>query len=511
VVVPIYPTLLSQQVGYILNDSQPVAIFCSDAEQVAKVEASRGDAPSLRNIISFDPVDRAITYTLEQVREIGEVQIKRHPTDADARSQSTRPDDLATIIYTSGTTADPKGVMLTHWNIVSNVVSVLQVLPISEADSCLSFLPLSHIFERMGGYYTMVSRGVSIAYAESIDTVANDLGEIRPTILVSVPRLYEKMYSRVLNMATAGGPAKRGIFFWAKGNGATYATRKVAGQSIGPGLALKMKIGHALVFKKLQKRTGGRLRFFVSGGAPLAKEIAEFFFSAGLTILEGYGLTETSPVLSLNTLERFRPGSVGPPIPGTEVKIAEDGEILARGDGIMSGYYKKPDATAEAIVDGWFHTGDIGHIDEDGFLYITDRKKDLIVTAGGKNVAPQPLEGELKLSRYVTEVCLVGDQRKYIVALIVPTFESLEEYARRNGITFGDVKELLRNPDIQSLFQHLVNKINGERPSYEQVKFFRLLPEELTLENGELTPSLKVKRRVIQQKYGDIIEEMYQE
>lgn len=509
-VVTIYPTLLPAQIAYILRDSGSVAVLCSDAEQVEKVESIRANCPELKHVVCFSPVDRAGVYAWDQLREIGSVQLERHPEDAQAQGRNIPPEATATLIYTSGTTGDPKGVMLSHQNIVANVQSALQVFDLGPGDKVLSFLPLSHIFERMAGYYTMQHAGVGIAYAESIETVAADMGEIQPTVMVSVPRLYEKIYSRVLGMAIAGSPVKRGIFFWAKGVGEKWVAKKVAGERVPWHLALEKSVAEALVFKKLQKRTGGCLRFFISGGAPLAKEIAEFFFSAGLIIYEGYGLTETSPVITANTSEHFRPGTVGHPMPGVEVQLAEDGEILTRSASVMQGYWNRPDATAEAIVNGWFHTGDIGHIDSDGFLHITDRKKDLIVTAGGKNVAPQPIENQLKLSRYITEVCLVGDQRKYIVALIVPTLENLDEYCRRNELSFEGPQQILASSQILGLYQHLVDKVNADRPNYEQVKYFRLLDREFTQDDGELTPSLKVKRRVIQERYRNLIEEMYE-
>lgn len=509
-VVTIYPTLLPAQVEYILRDSGSVAVLCDSAAQVAKVESIRANCPELKHVICFESVDRGGIYAWSQLREIGAVQLERHPEDAEARGKNISADATATLIYTSGTTGDPKGVMLSHHNIVANVQAALEIFEIGSADNVLSFLPLSHIFERMAGYYTMLFAGVGIAYAESIETVAADMGDIQPTIMVSVPRLYEKIYSRVLGMAIAGSPVKRGIFFWAKGVGEKWVMKKVAGQSVPPHLAFAKGLAEALVFKKLQKRTGGHLRFFISGGAPLAKEIAEFFYAAGLVIYEGYGLTETSPVITANSADHFRPGTVGHPMPGVKVRIAEDGEILTRSDSVMQGYWKRPDATAETIVDGWLHTGDIGHVDDDGFLHITDRKKDLIVTAGGKNVAPQPIENQLKLSRYITELCLVGDKRKYIVALIVPTVENLEGYCERNKLSFASTKEMLNNSQILSLFEHLVEKVNADRPNYEQVKYFRLLEREFTQDEDELTPSLKVKRRVIQERYRDLIEEMYE-
>jgi len=390
VVVPLYPTLNGPQIGAILEDCRPQVVFCSTEDQVAKLEELDLDpSPSL---VAFEPVDRAEVLTLARVRELGRVQLRNHPGDHEERLAAVEPADIATLIYTSGTTGTPKGVMLSHHNIVHNILEAQKRLPLSPADSCLSFLPLSHIFERMAGYYTMLLSGVSIAYAESVETVARDMTEVRPTIVVSVPRLYEKIYSRVQNTAAQGSPLRRKIFGWAHGVALRSTRRTSAGQGLGMGLGLQRRLADTLVFRKLRQRTGGNLRFFVSGGAPLAQEIAEFFHAAGLVILEGYGLTETSPVIAVNSPDQFRAGSVGRPLEAVEVRIAEDGEILTRSDSVMQGYYHKPEETAEAIRDGWFHTGDIGHLDEDGYLFITDRKKDLLVTAGGKNIAPQHRE-----------------------------------------------------------------------------------------------------------------------
>lgn len=511
VLVPLYPTLMPHQIQFILEDCQPKLAFGSTAGQIAKLSQIRDSVPSLTTIVAFEPVDRANVLTADKVRELGAVHEGNHPGDAQRRRDAVGPDDLATIIYTSGTTGEPKGVMLTHANIVQNVRCTLERLSIGPDDSCLSFLPLSHIFERMAGHFTMIYRGVSIAYAESIEAVAANLREVRPTIMVAVPRLYEKIYARILDAASQGGGAKRRIFFWARRVGARVTAAKASRSGVGSGLALQARVADALVFKKLRARTGGRLRFFVSGGAPLAREIAEFFYAAGLPIMEGYGLTETSPVIAVNTFEDFRPGSVGKPVPHVEVSIAEDGEILTRSPCVMRGYYRQPEATAEMMVDGWFRTGDIGYLDEDGFLFITDRKKDVIVTAGGKNLAPQPIENELKLSKYVTEAVLIGDKRRYVVALIVPDFEQLEAYALREEIPHESRETLLASKHMETLFQTVVDKVNANHPSYEQIKYFRLLGQEFTLESGELTPSLKVKRKVVQEKYADLIESMYAE
>ncbi len=509
IVVPVYPSLMAHQIEYILRNCEPTAIFCSTAEQADKIVAIAENVPSLRSIITFDRVDKADVLPLAKVRELGQVQHRNHPEDAERRRSAVEEGDVATIIYTSGTTGNPKGVMLSHRNIVQNVLAGLSVLDVRPEDTCLSFLPLSHIFERMAGYYVMMHQGATIAYAQTVETVAEDMTVVKPTVMVSVPRLYEKIYARVLHAASQGSSTKRRLFDWARSIGTEVTACRVRGQSPSLWLNVRAVVADALVFKKLRARTGGRLRYFVSGGAPLAKEIAEFFFAARLPILEGYGLTETSPVITVNTLEHFRPGSVGPVVPGVEVKIADDGEIHMRGPSLMTGYYKDDAATHAAIVDGWFHTGDIGYIDADGYLHITDRKKDLLVTAGGKNIAPQPIENELKLNKYVTEAVLVGDRRKYLTALLVPSFEALEDFARTSGIGWTDHRGLLEAPEVNALFERAVSDVNELHPSFEQIKYFRLLDHEFTLESGQLTPSLKVKRKVVLDMYTDAIETMY--
>ena len=509
VVVTIYPTLLPIQIEFILQDSGACAVFCENATQAAKLRSIQTNCPHLENVICFEDASDKNGIGFDLVQEQGERVIADRPDDF--VSTELKSQDLATIIYTSGTTGEPKGVMLSHRNLVSNVLNSLEAFDLGPHDNCLSFLPLSHVLERMAGYYIMVHCGVGISFAESVDSVAENMLEVKPTVMVSVPRLYEKIYTRVLDMAIEGPLVKRGIFFWAKSTGQKWVDQKVAGKKVSPWLALQKSIADRLVFSKLRKRTGGRLRFFISGGAPLAKEIAEFFYAAGLVVYEGYGLTETSPVIAVNNARALRPGTVGPPIDGVEVEIASDGEILTRSDSVMMGYWNRSAATAEIMEDGWLHTGDIGFLDEDGFLHITDRKKDIIVTAGGKNVAPQPIENEFKLSRYITEVCLIGDKRKYMVALLVPNFDSLQEYLRRHELAFSNTKAMLQSPEIQGLFQHLVDKLNAGKPSYEQVKYFHLLEREFSQEEDELTPSLKVKRKVIQERYGDLIEEMYRQ
>ena len=508
--VPIYPTLPARQVEYILRDAGAMAIFVSSAPQLEKIRAIRDRLPALRHIIAFDTglAGDGVVH-IDAVLARGRAVRERHP-EWRSEALTVGPDDLATVLYTSGTTGDPKGVMLTHGNITSNVVAGLEVLPITEDDECLSFLPLSHIFERMAGHYCMMQAGAIINYAESIDTVAADMADLRPTVVLSVPRLYEKIYARVLEGGLSGSPTKRRIFAWARRTGERWVARTLAGEAVPPALAVQYRLAMTLVFSKLRARVGGRLRFFVSGGAPLSAEIARFFFAAGLPILEGYGLTETSPVIAVNRFGAARLGTVGKLLPGVEVMIAPDGEILTRGPHVMKGYYNNPAATREAIDDaGWFHTGDIGQLDADGFLSITDRKKDIIVTAGGKNIAPQPIENMAKTSKFVANAVVLGDRRRFPVMLVVPNLENLTAWASQKGLPFADPASLLELTEVESKMEREVLKTLRDFAHFEVPKKLLLLPRDFTIETGELTPTLKVKRRVVERNYQRQIEALY--
>jgi long-chain acyl-CoA synthetase len=506
--VPIYATLPAEQIPYLLTDSGSVAIFAS-ASQAAKIASIRSQAPALRHLIVFDDAARShadLTFRELEARGMA-ADTPERAAQYERDALAVRPDDLATIIYTSGTTGAPKGVMLSHDNIYSNVEATKSAIPTKD-DVTISFLPLSHIFQRMGDYWFFAT-GTTIAHVESFDLVPIAMQEVRPTIAVSVPRLYEKMYARVLENALAGGALRKRIFFWARAVGSRWATVKLSGREPSGALALQYALAHKLVFAKLKARTGGRLRYFVSGGAPLADEINRFFYSAGLVILEGYGLTETSPVIGVNTPVNFRIGTIGKPIAGVEVQIAQDGEILTRGPHVMKGYYNKPDATAEAIDgEGWFRTGDIGVI-EDGFLRITDRKKDIIVTAGGKNIAPQPIENLVKTNKYVSQAVMIGDRRKYPIMLIVPNFEHLEKWAKLKNLIWTDRSQLLAMPTVNAKMEKEVHgKLTG-LASFETPKKIALLGEDFSVETGELTPTLKVKRRVIEKNYKEMIDALY--
>jgi long-chain acyl-CoA synthetase len=511
--VPIYPTLPAEQMVHILNDSGAVAMFVSTPEQAAKIARIRPDVPSLRTVISFcTPAPVGCDITMDDFLARG-AQLDNAERAAAWKTSAlaTRPSDLATLIYTSGTTGLPKGVMLSHDNLYSNVFASLVVLNPQGDDVALSFLPLSHIFERMAGHYMLFAGGCTIAYAESIDAVAANLVEVRPTILSSVPRIYEKLYARIMEGGSAGSGLKKAIFHWSLGVSDEWADAYLAKRTPGGMLAFKYALAQKLVFSKIKARLGGRLRVACSGGAPLASTINKFFVATGLTLVEGYGLTETSPVVSVNRLNNIRVGTVGELVAGVEVAIAADGEILTRGPSVMTGYYRNPQATAEAIdSDGWFHTGDIGAM-QDGFLRITDRKKDIIVTAGGKNIAPQPIENTVVTNAFVSQAVMIGDKRKFPVMLVVPGWDALLKWAAFKGISSTDRAALLADPQvIEKLDREVRSEMKG-LAKFESPKKIALLEHEFTIEGGELTPSLKVKRRVINEKYKGVIDKLYDE
>jgi len=509
--VPVYATLVPEQVGYILNDSGAKVAFVSNAIQAAKVAEARATASHVEHVILMDEGAIEGTTPLEEVRTRGREALAKESDAVRKRAAEVNPHDLATLIYTSGTTGNPKGVMLTHWNLASNAEAGLQALPeVGPDDTCLSFLPLCHSFERLVGYYAMLQAGVTIAYAEGVEKVPQNMGEVRPTFMASVPRLYEKMYARVNEKVANDPPLRQKIFKWAIGVGREIFAHRVNKTEPGGLLKLQFAVANKLVFSKIKERVGGRMRLFVSGGAPLAKEIAEFFGAAGLLILEGYGLTETSPVITVNRIDDMRPGSVGKCLEGIEVKIAEDGEILTRGPNVMKGYFNKPEATAEAIdPDGWFHTGDIGLIDEQGFLIITDRKKDILVTSGGKNIAPQPIENQIKTNRFFAEIVMIGNKRNYPAALVVQNFDNLDKWAKQQGVAYSSRDDLISRPEVMALYEDTIAGLTKNLAQFEKIKKISLISQEFTIEAGELNPTLKIKRRVVEEKYKDVIDRMY--
>lgn len=512
--VPIYPTLMPHQIRFITNNSDAKIMVVSDKLQFDKVKEVESQLDAVEKFVVIDSQEvehpRMIAYD-DLIRK-GEEYLNSNGGFVEEVVSRLKRDDLATIIYTSGTTGEPKGVMLSHGNFLSNIEASTRAMPVDHTDTFLSFLPLSHVFERMAGHFLAFSIGGSIAYAESVDTVADNLQEVKPTLMTSVPRLFEKIYGRVMDSLEEGSPLKRKLFFWAIGVGKESLRYRQNNQPLPGGLKIKHGIAHKLVFSKLHQRVGGNIRFFISGGAPLTSEIGEFFSAAGLLVLEGYGLTETSPVITVNRLEKFKFGSVGLPLDNVEVRIAEDGEILTRGPHVMIGYYKNEEATKEAIdEEGWFHTGDIGHLDEDGMLVITDRKKNIIVTAGGKNIAPQYIENLLITSRYIEQAVVLGDKRRFCSALLVPNMEGLKKFAEEKGMSDLSEKELLNDPQVLELIQKEIEAVSKELASYETIKKFALVEQPFTIESGELTPTLKVKRNVVEERYKSIIDGFYAE
>ncbi len=507
--VPIYATLPPGQIAYILRDCGARVVFCSTCEQMAKVAKIWPECPALERAVVFDEgcsEDPRVT-TFSALLALGaQREAAGAGGDFKERALSARPEDVATLIYTSGTTGEPKGVMLTHNNLFTNVDATSRIILLGTSDVGLSFLPLSHVLERMVDYY-FFGHGCTIAYVGAIDLVPLALVEVKPTVTVSTPRVYEKFYAKVF----AATGLRRRLVLWARRVAEEWTPPRLEGREPPLGVRVQHAIADALIYKKIRARLGGRLRFFVSGGGPLAPHIARFFYAARVTILEGYGLTETSPVTNVNTEEDFTIGTVGKPVPGTEEMIAEDGEILVRGPQVMRGYYGKPDATAEAIdSEGWFHTGDIGELDEVGHLRITDRKKELIVTAGGKNIAPQPIENLAKTSRYVAEAVMIGDRRPYPVLLVVPSWDPLEGWAKHEGIFFRAREDLIRNREVQHKVEEDIIKRFGELARYETPKKIAILAHDFSIERDELTPTLKVRRRVVEKHYAPVIEQLYE-
>jgi long-chain acyl-CoA synthetase len=510
ITVPVYTTLVPEQVKYIINDSDAKVVIYSGPDQWKKLQAVKAELPQVKHFIAFEPEAPPGVMTYGEIQAQGKAVAKAQPDLFERLVGGVKPEDEASIIYTSGTTGVPKGVILTHGNFISNVKTAAEILEFTDRDTVLSFLPLSHVLERMVTF-AYIYKGCTIGYAESVETVAANLLEVRPHIMVGVPRVFEKIYSKVMDNVLASSGLKRKIFFWAVKVGKAYGTRKLTMRPIGGFLKFKRNLAHKLVYSKIVEKTGGRIRFFVSGGAPLSKDIADFFYAMGLVILEGYGLTETSPVIAVNLLENPRFGSVGRPIPGIEVKIARDGEILTRGPHVMKGYYKKEAETKETFEGDWFKTGDIGRFDEDGFLMITDRKKDLIVTAGGKNVAPQPIENILKTNPYIENAVVIGDRRRFISALIVPKFEKLEDYAKSNNISYAGRAQLVQNEQVVDFLRAEVDRATPNLASFERIKKIAILERDFEIEKGEMTPSLKVKRNVVEKKYKDLLDALYRE
>lgn len=508
VVVPIYPTLSADDTRYIVEHAELKAVFVSNPEGYAKIKPLQSTfLPG--GMIIFSPDNLADGNSFASFLEHGRFCLEQNPDFFEQRVRNVGPDDLATILYTSGTTGAPKGVMLTHRNLIVNYQGSFQRILIDDRDSVLSFLPLSHSFERLAGYYYQLAYGVSIAYAENMTTVAEDIRLFKPTIVVAVPRFYEKTHARIQEEVARAPRWRQGLFRWATRIGTRMAQMKIRKQKIPWWIFIANEIAKMLVFRKIKQALGGRIRLFISGGAPLPKDLARFFYAADMTILEGYGLTETSPVLAVNALQDVKFGTVGRPISYIQVKIAEDGEIMTSGPCVMKGYFKDAQATAASIRDGWFYTGDIGYFDADGFLHITDRKKDIIVTAGGKNISPQNIESRILSDTLFSQVVVLGDKRPYLCALIVPHRDSVMGHAQSLKMRERSYEELLKSPQIHDWIRKRLDTQMEGLASFEMVKAFLLLPDEFSQAAGEMTPTLKIKRRVIMQKYAKAIDELY--
>ncbi|MBA3298176.1 MAG: long-chain fatty acid--CoA ligase [Acidobacteria bacterium] len=518
VTVPIYPTLSAAQARYILEDAGARLAVVSTHLQLEKLQDVRHLLPALEAVIVMDEMDggaaaKASVLGLDEVARRGHAQITSEWGKAKEFrdvARAVRPEQLATIIYTSGTTGEPKGVMLSHANLLSNLLAANDVLDVGPGDVALSFLPLSHAFERMSSFLYLYA-GVTVIFAESFETIGRDIAAVRPMMVTGVPRVYEKMQARILEKGQAAGGVKGALFKWAIGVGLRRARAAFRGKNVGPLTAVQAKLADTLVLSKIREGVGGRLRIAVSGSAPLPLSVAEFFAAIGLPITEGYGLTETAPILTVNPPAALRAGSVGKAVLDVELRIAEDGEILARGANIMGGYYNKPEATADVLRDGWLHTGDIGTLDPEGYLAITDRKKDLLVTSGGKKIAPQPIEAILKRSPLVSEAVVLGDRRNYAAALIIPEFTALERRLKDLGRPPAERPDLVKRADVLALYQEIVDGLNRELSQFERIKRIAILAGEFSIDSGELTPTLKVKRKVVEEKYRETIEALYGE
>ncbi len=502
--VPVYPTLTGEQIAVLLTDADCRIAFVSTRAQLDKLNAVRSQTPLERIVMmDADVPESAISYTslIEGADALGS---QRDPV-FDALAHSVDPKDLATLIYTSGTTGEPKGVMLTHGNIAANQFHCVNGYPLSPNDTCISFLPLSHITARALDY-AMYKAGAQVVYCPQFDKLPQAMKEIRPTFFVGVPRVYEKIRQAV-ELKSAASPIRKRLLALALKIGSGQSDEVYHGRTPS---SFGWKLSNKLVYSKVKEAFGGRVNYFISGGAPLGVDTARWFASAGIAVWEGYGLTETSPVIALNNPVAQRLGSVGPVQPNIEIQFAPDGELLVRGPIVFQGYWKKPQANAECFSgEGWFHTGDIGHQDSDGFLYITDRKKELLKTSGGKLVAPQPIENKLKVNVLVGNAALIGDKHKFISVLISPNFTALEDWAKQQGIAYSNRRELVADNRVHELYHGIVHDTNAGLANFESLKRFRLVPEEWTQETGELTPSMKLKRRVIIERYASLVSEIY--
>ena len=513
VVVPIYATNTGKQAAYILNHCGAKIVFCSTRGQYEKLLSVKNEIPNVELVISYDRFmgDRSFpVFTQYQLSELSTPLSDEDLQQTNEQIDNIKPDDLLTIIYTSGTTGDPKGVLLTHRNVMINAEYGANQLgmPLQNMTT-LAFLPLSHVFERTGGYYVTLLSGNHIAFAENVAAVLENMAEIRPTSMISVPRLFEKIYSRIYENVHLATPLRKALFHRAVEVGREYVNKKhITGEPLGV-LKLKYRFLDWLVFRKIRDRFGGRLTYFLCGGAPLDKTINEFMWIIGLPVFCAYGLTETSPGVTISSAGAVRFDSVGKAFRETELKLADDGELLVKGPQVMKGYFKNEEATRDCFDDGWFKTGDIARIDNEGFVYIVDRKKEIIVTAGGKNIAPQPIENELKLDKYISQAIVFGDRKPYLVALLTPNIERIINLAREEKIPYIDIEELVSHSRIKEVYAERIAALNANYPSYKTIKSFAVIARDFSIEEGELTPTLKMKRKIIYEKYQSIIDELY--
>jgi long-chain acyl-CoA synthetase len=513
ITVPIYATNTGKQAAYVINHSEAKVVFVSTKGQYEKLLAVKDKIPHVEHIISYERFMGHRSFPVSTQYQLSEIETPLSPEEQskiDQQIDKIRHEDIITIIYTSGTTGVPKGVLLSQYNVLCDCEFGLRRLGgMGEKETFLSFLPLSHVLERTGGYYATLLTGNHIAFAEDVKKVMENMAEIKPTAMVSVPRLFEKIHSRIYDSVHQSSPFKRNLFHYAVKVGSRYVQQKFIDKKPVGFLGLQYRFFDRLVFSKVRQRFGGCLRFFICGGAPLDKTINEFMWILGMPVFNGYGLTETSPAVTLCSLNDIRFDSVGKPLDEVQVKLAEDGELMLKGPMIMQGYYKNDEATTETFEDGWLKTGDIATIDKDGFIYIVDRKKEIIVTAGGKNIAPQPIENDLRLDKYVSQAFVFGDRKPYLVALLTPDIERLLDFTKDEKIEYLDIDELVHNEKVQKLFTARVEALNKQLPPYKTIKHFALVPRDFSIEGGELTPTLKLKRKEIYKKYGTLVEELY--
>ena len=508
--VPIFPTLPFSQIRELLLDCEPGVLFVSSLKQLDNVLSITSDLPSLQKIVLLE--NRAglshPVISFDQLLASGAHYLQLNPELLEELRGQVGPENIASIIYTSGATGIPKGVMLSHGNIVANVLGCAEAISVDPSDLVLSFLPLSHIFERTVDYL-MLYRGATIAYAENVETVAENLLEVRPTLVASVPRFFEKMYAKIQETRQSSSPLRQGLMSWALGVGQRSNQYTLSNRALPIFLRIQAGLAEMLVFSKLKRKLGGRLRFFISGGAPLAPELAKFFYAAGILILEGYGLTETSPVITVNRPSQFRFGTVGLPLHNVSIRIAPDGEVLTSGPAVMKGYYGKEAETRDVMEEGWLHTGDIGVIEKGGFLKITDRKKDIIITASGKNIAPQKIENLLKSNPHFLNVVVVGNRRPYLSALVVPNPAKVKQVAESLGIHTSNYGTLIQNPHLYQYYMGQIESVAADLASFEQIKRIILLEDDFSIEKGEMTATMKIRRRIVEEKYQKVIEQIY--